>query len=157
MENIEIERKWKLEYLPNYCKYNSEKKRIDQGYIFNDDFELRIRRSVFNGVTNYYITTKSNGNLVRNEWETEIPKWVYDSLSVKVKSFLIKDRFITYRDDLKFEIDNYYFNLAGLIILECEFNTIQEANSFVLPEWIGPAVEITNDDYYKNKNLIKLC
>lgn len=50
------------------------------------------------------------------------------------------------------EIDSYH-DIKGLMVVEVEFPTIEEAESFVPPEWFGN--DITEDDTYKNQALWK--
>ena len=126
---MEIERKWRLEKLPDCCT-NDLRSEIDQGYLFDGEYELRLRRST----TVHYITVKGSGHLARHEWESVIPKWVFDGLWNKVNHKISKDRF-TIKTDIgvesyniqKFEFDEYKLSLSGLIIVECEFNSIIDA------------------------------
>jgi len=155
---MEIERKWRLEKLPDCCT-NDLRMEIDQGYIFDGEYELRLRRST----TIHYMTVKGSGHLARHEWESVIPKWVFDGLWNKAIRIIKKDRFTITRDVgidsyriTKFQFDEYKSKLMGLITVECEFNSLLDAESFILPDWVGPSVEVTNDPQYKNKNLAKL-
>lgn len=50
-------------------------------------------------------------------------------------------------------IDIYNGELHGLIIAEVEFKSVEDANKFTIPDWMGS--EITNNKTYKNKNLWK--
>ena len=152
---LEIERKWRLEKLPDCC-VNSLRIEIDQGYIFDGPSSLRLRKSCTKSHKDYTMTVKGSGDLARAEWETEIPKWVFDTLWKRVDRFLFKDRFMIPTPDHIFEFDEYKLKLAGLLILECEFTSIEDANSFVLPDWIVGAVDVTRDPRYKNCNLTKL-
>lgn len=152
---LEIERKWRLEKLPDCC-VNSLRIEIDQGYIFDGPCSLRLRKSCTKSRKNYTMTVKGSGDLARAEWETEIPKWVFDQLWSKVNHSLLKDRFKIPTAEYLFEFDEYKMSLFGLLILECEFSSIEEAKSFVLPDWIQGAVEVTKDPRYKNVNLAKL-
>ena len=38
------------------------------------------------------------------------------------------------------------------MIVEVEFKSLEDANKFIIPAWFGE--EVTNNDKYKNKNLI---
>ena len=55
----------------------------------------------------------------------------------------------------KFEFDEYKLGLFGLVIVECEFSTREEAEAFVLPDWVGHATEVTKDPRYKNQMLAR--
>ena len=127
---LEIERKWRLEKLPDCCLHencfiNSLRIEIDQGYIFEGPSSLRLRKSCTKSHRNYTMTVKGSGNLARAEWETEIPKWVFDCLWKKVNHSLFKDRFKVPSADYVFEFDEYKLKLSGLLILECEFNQLK--------------------------------
>lgn len=57
-------------------------------------------------------------------------------------------------DGLIAELDIYHGDLEGLIIVETEFKTEEQADSFIVPDWFGE--EITENKRYKNKNLARL-
>lgn len=147
---MEIERKFLVKIIPKnineYPKFN-----IEQGYLsFNP--EVRIR----NKNEKYYLTVKGNGTIAREEYETKISKMVYVELKNKVQGLLLKkERFnIPLNNGLMAELD-LYKNLDGLnAMVEVEFQTIELANNFYIPEWFGK--EVTNDESFKNKNLIKI-
>jgi CYTH domain-containing protein len=151
---MEIERKWRLVKLPDCC-INNIRVEISQGYLFDGGFEFRIRHSATNKYIKNTLTAKGSGHLAREEWETEIPHWVFNSLWLKIENSLEKDRFTITRDDYNFEFDEYKGDLFGLIILEIEFKSIEEANGFVLPNWVGDAIEVTEDPRFKNKWLAR--
>jgi len=162
IDAMEIERKWRLDSLPKFCT-NDLRQEINQGYIFDGEFELRLRRIAGYGVGEaiHYLTTKGSGHLSRHEWESEIPQWAFDGLWEKAVHTLMKDRFTIYRGEIgqvirKFEFDEYKLGLFGLVIVECEFSTQEEAEAFVLPDWVGHAAEVTNDHRYKNQMLARL-
>jgi CYTH domain-containing protein len=163
---MEIERKWRLDSLPKFCT-NDLRQEINQGYIFDGEFELRLRRIAGYGIGEavHYLTTKGSGHLARHEWESEIPQWVFEGLWEKAAHTLMKDRFTIYRVGRnpdgsvpirKFEFDEYKLGLFGLVIVECEFSTKEEAEAFVLPDWVGHATEVTKDHRYKNQMLARL-
>ena len=49
------------------------------------------------------------------------------------------------------ELDVYQGSLAGLVVVEIEFETAEESQRFSPPAWFGK--EVTEDRYYKNSNL----
>ena len=141
---MEIERKWVLPGPPSVLKGKVEP--IAQGYIFTDNGELRLRSKG----SHYYLTVKGDGDIIRDEWEVEIPKWVFETLWPKTEGKRVeKVRYTLGR----LEIDVYGGHLTGLVTLECEFPNESEAARFRLPQWAVSAVEVTNDKAYKNKNL----
>lgn len=157
---MEIERKWRLDKLPDRITQHEDFARgyrtITQGYIFDGDCELRLRHEFGTGINNYSIAAKSSGTLVREEWDRPIPQWVFDGLWIHVKHSLVKKRFVVWFLDYSLEFDQYQDKLSGLIILEREFETVELANKCKLPEWIECAVEVTNDPRFKNKKLAAL-
>ena len=51
------------------------------------------------------------------------------------------------------ELDVYHGELTGLVTVEVEFSSLEEAESFSPPAWFGE--DITEDKRYKNKNLAR--
>jgi adenylate cyclase len=148
----EIERKWRLRFIPGELHKHSVL--IEQGYVLTGDPELRLRRQD----NDFLMTVKGEGDIERLEWNSRIPSWVFDSLWPKVICSLRKLRMtIGYQNyDLVLEIDTYLDALDGLLILECEFKSIEAAEAFQLPDWASGAMEVTYDPRYKNKNLAQL-
>ena len=64
-----------------------------------------------------------------------------------------KTRYLLDYIDLVLEIDVYSGRHEGLITLECEFKTVEEAEGFELPDWIAPATDVTYDPRFKNSEL----
>ncbi len=144
---MEIERRFRIvsEISPDIFS-GKEMFPIMQGY----GKTIRVRRKG----EKCFITVKEGKGLVRNEWEVEIPEWVFQKIWSEIeKKKLEKDRYvIPYRDHL-IEFDVYKGTLAPLMILECEFKDEEDAKQFILPEWAKDAIEVTNDDRYSNRSL----
>jgi CYTH domain-containing protein len=49
------------------------------------------------------------------------------------------------------ELDVYQGSLAGLVVAEIEFESVEESQRFSLPSWFG--TEVTEDKHYKNSHL----
>ena len=78
------------------------------------------------------------------DWET-----AYDIMEpLRREHVITKSRY--YIDG--YDIDFFHGPLEGLIIIEREFSSVEEANAFEVPIWIGR--EVTNDPAYINANLI---
>lgn len=151
MKNVEIEKKFLLENLPiNIDRFKSNN--ITQGYVSINP-EIRIRS--INNET-FYLTKKGNGTLFRKEKEKEIDIEKFNKLVNKYEPKMIyKTRYyIPLTAKLTAEVDVFKDNLEGLKTVEVEFETIEEANNFIIPNWFGK--EVTNDPNYKNKNLINI-
>lgn len=146
----EIERKFRLAHMPPVDEVSEIGVEIAQGYLSTEDGEARVRQK---GIK-FFFTVKGEGNLSRDEWETEIPEWVFKTLWLKTEGRRVeKTRYSIHYQGLTLEVDEYYGRLNGVFTLECEFSSEEAARAFVLPEWAVSAVEVTNDKAYKNKNL----
>lgn len=146
---MEIEKKFFVKKVPDLgnCQFYS----INQGYISFTP-EVRIRKKE----ETYFLTFKGDGTQNRDEEEIPIDKKVYDVLLGAIQGKLIeKNRYdIPLYDGLIAELDIYHGDLEGLIIVETEFKTEEQADSFIVPDWFGE--EITENKRYKNKNLARL-
>ena len=144
---MEIERKYLVRKLPeNLEQYN--KKKIAQGYLCTEPV-VRIRRSN----DDYYMTYKGDGRMVREEYNLPLTQEAYEHLRPKIDGLLIaKTRYLIPLDNkLTAELDVFEEDLNGLVIVEVEFNTVEEANAFHAPDWFGE--DVTNSGKYHNSYL----
>lgn len=154
---MEIEKKYRVKELPeNYRDYPC--RRIEQAYLCEDPV-VRIRKSN----EDYILTYKSKIGLkkntgrkarVNNEVEVPLNSKGYEHLKEKADGNLIrKSRYIIpLQKELKAELDIFEGCLTGLMVVEVEFATEEEAAGFVPPFWFGE--DVTFDKRYVNKNLI---
>lgn len=144
----EIERKFLVKKVPELSQAMVQE--IHQGYL-RDQPEIRIRKKE----DQYFLTQKGEGLLKRTEVETPISSLTYEILTQLVTGNLIeKDRYhIPLDERIIAELDIYHGQYEGLMVVETEFSSEEEASCFVPPEWFG--VEITYDKRYKNKNLAR--
>ena len=150
--DVEMEQKYLLNNIPEGILGNSSFNHLKQYYIYNNaDTEMRIR-SLGN---NHKLTVKNGSGFSRTEWEVNLPKNIYDVLKSESLPNIKKMRYYIPYGTLMLELD-IYDKPTGLITLECEFKSQDEANSFVLPTWAEDAINITDDSKYKNVNLAKL-
>ena len=149
MENMEIERKFLVKYMPNI--QGCQKFYIKQGYISTNPV-LRIRQIN----EKYIFTFKGKGDIQRQEIEKEINKEEFDNLWLKIEGEpIIKTRYIILLDNnLKAELDIYEGNLKGFKNVEVEFNSIKQAYDFNPPDWFGE--DITKNLKYTNAYLSKI-
>ncbi len=146
---MEIERKWKLSQLPENLE-SANQAEIKQGYLCIDNGELRLRSK--NG--RCFMTAKGDGSLCRDEWETEIPEWVFLQLWPQCQDRVLeKTRYSLPYGDLTLEIDEYRGTLSGLVVLEVEFASEAEAEQFDVTAVVTSALDVTADKRYKNKSL----
>lgn len=146
---MEIERKYLVTYLPeNLEKY--EQKRISQGYICTNPV-VRIRRSN----DDYFLTYKSKGLMAREEYEMPLTAEAFEHMLPKIDGILIdKIRYMIPLDEKHVaELDIFQGMLAPLRLVEVEFESVEEANTFVPPAWFGD--DVTNSGEYHNSNLSK--
>lgn len=144
---MEIERKYLVRRLPDdLSKY--EAKKIAQGYLCTDPV-VRIRRSN----DNYYMTYKGDGLMVREEYNLPLTREAYEHLLPKIDGLLIaKTRYlIPLTDRLTAELDVFEDVLSALTLVEVEFDSVEEANAFVPPEWFGE--DVTESGKYHNSYL----
>ena len=68
---------------------------------------------------------------------------------------LTKTRYLIPIDDgLTAELDIFEGRFAGLILVEVEFDSVEQAESFTPPAWFGK--EVTYDKRYHNSYLSRL-
>lgn len=144
---MEIERKYLVSTLPdNLEQYTC--KQIEQGYLATDPV-VRIRRSN----DKYTLTYKGRGLMVREEYNLPLNQESFEHLKEKIDGILIKKRryLIPYGDKYTIELDIFEGELAPLQLAEVEFETEEEANSFIPPEWFGE--DVTFSTKYHNSTL----
>nr|WP_307989431.1 CYTH domain-containing protein [uncultured Niameybacter sp.] len=143
---MEIERKFLVKELPDLKAYPHKK--IKQGYISTDPV-IRIRQMN----NTYCVCLKSQGHMIREEFELGITKEQCDALWHKVDNHPVEKirYFIPLENDLTAELDIYEQYLEGLLTVEVEFPSPQDAANFIPPDWFGE--DITHDNRYKNNHL----
>ncbi len=149
MENIEIERKFLVNYIPDLK--NCKSYYIKQGYLSINPV-LRIRQKN----EKYIFTFKGKGDIQREEFEKQITKEEFENLWLKIEGEpIIKTRYIIpLENGLLAELDIYDGSLKGFKNVEVEFNNIKDAENFVPPDWFGE--DITKNVKYTNAYLSKV-
>lgn len=144
---MEIERKFLIDTLPkNLTQYPFHQ--LEQGYLCTEPV-VRIRRED----DDYYLTYKSKGLMVREEYNLPLTREAYEHLLPKIDGILIsKKRYlIPLEPSYTIELDIFEGTLAPLILAEVEFTTEEAAHTFVPPEWF--ATEVTYSSQYHNSTL----
>ena len=147
---MEIERKYLIDQIPfNLSEYPSRK--IEQGYLCTEPV-VRIRRDG----EDYYLTYKSKGLMVREEYNLPLTRDAYEHLKPKADGRIItKERFLIPLDDtLTIELDRFEGDLAPLLLAEVEFQDEDSANTFVPPDWFGE--DVTFSSKYHNSTLSRI-
>ena len=146
----EIERKWVLPSAPPLD--GRECQEIRQGYIFTGMAEMRVRSMG----SHCFLTVKADAGEARDEWESEIPQWVFDAVWPSTKGCRLRKCRYTWREGRQtMELDVYAGKLEGLIVLETEFRSTSAAKRFVLPDWAADAREVTGDPAFSNQSLAR--
>ena len=147
---MEIEKKYLLKNLPDFaaCQFH----KIEQAYLCTDPV-VRVRRED----ETYYMTYKGRGMLVREEYNLPLNKEAYEHLKEKADGNVIgKTRYLVPLDEngLVAEVDVFDAPFAPLIMAEVEFESEEQANGFVAPEWFGE--DVTFDGRYHNSYMSKM-
>lgn len=147
---MEIERKFLIKKLPdNLTSYKARK--IEQAYLCTDPV-VRVRRDN----DDYYLTYKSKGMIVREEYNLPLTKEAYGHLLAKADGNIItKTRYeIPEKDNLTIELDVFEGKFDGLLLAEVEFASEEEALCYIPPEWFGE--DVSNRTKYHNSTLSRL-
>lgn len=143
---MEIERKYLVKELPGdlsgyACKV------IEQGYLCTEPV-VRIRRSN----EKYILTYKGEGLLMREEYNLPLTQEAYEHLRDKADGILIsKKRYLIPYQNYTIELDLFEGELAPLQLAEVEFDTKEEAENFIPPDWFGE--DVTFSGKYQNSYL----
>ncbi len=149
---MEIERKFLVdtERLP-FRPEDFPCRHIEQGYLCTAPV-VRIRRDN----DEYFLTYKSKGLMVREEYNLPLTKEAYNHLLPKADGRIItKKRYvIPLEDGLNLELDIFEGSLAPLVLAEIEFPDEDTARSYEAPKWLGE--DVTYSPLYHNSMLSKI-
>ena len=149
MKSYEIERKYLVKQVPEHLDSYAFHE-IEQGYLCTEPV-VRIRRQD----EEYYLTYKSKGLMIREEYNLPLTKDAYFHLREKIDGRLIsKRRYLIPLDPYTIELDVFRSPKDDLVLAEVEFPSEEEALAFTPPEWFGE--DVTNSSLYHNSNLSKL-
>lgn len=122
--------------------------RIRQGYLSTEPAEVRLRSS--DGQT-FELTVKSVGGLERTEVSLPLTSDQFEELWPLAHATVEKRRSLHDVDGRTAEVDVYGGKLGGLVVVEVEFPSGDEAAEFTPPSWFG--TEVTEDRRYRNSAL----
>ncbi len=146
---MEIERKFLIKEMPKDIEQYSYHI-IEQAYLTTEPV-IRVRKQD----EEYYMTYKSKGLMVREEYNLPLTKEAYESLKSKAEGNVIsKKRILIPYGKYTIELDVFMAPFEPLVLAEVEFETETEALDFVPPEWFG--LDVTNDPKYHNSNMSRL-
>ncbi len=148
MSKWEIERKLLWDREPPTLE-TSTACQIRQGYLaVCDNDEVRVR-SADHVCT---LTVTSGRGLARSEHEVHISEEQFEALwPTTAGGRLEKKRCEVLHDGRTLYRDTYQGELRGLRVVEIEFASTSDAESFVPPEWFGR--EVTGAERYSNASL----
>lgn len=155
---MEIEKKFtirrlpeELERYPCIC--------MEQGYLCTRPV-VRIRKANDEYILTYKSKTPINeeqyGTKISNEVELPLTKEAFEHLKNKIDGRMIeKERYlIPLQEGQKIELDIFHGYLEGLVFAEVEFQSIEEAEAFLPPDWFLEDVSL--DKRYNNSYLSKI-
>ncbi|ETT60588.1 adenylate cyclase [Paenibacillus sp. FSL R7-277] len=157
---MEIERKFLLPEYPERLIEEGQLKvltrhSIDQTYLaIEDGQELRVRKitDLDTGEVTYTHTFKDGKGISRQEIEYFISAGLYNQMIEAVKAVpLVKTRITGVWNGTTVEIDLY--TQLELTVLEVEFDSLEEAEGFIAPEWFG--LDVSTEKKYSNKTVWK--
>ena len=145
---MEIERKYLISEIPfELSQY--PKRHIEQGYLCTEPV-VRIRQDN----DKYELTYKSGGMMARMEYNLPLNEKSYHHLLEKADGNIItKTRYLIPINDgsLTAELDIFEGKFAGMLLVEVEFNSVEQADAFQKPEWFGE--DVTHNKIYHNSYL----
>jgi CYTH domain-containing protein len=161
-DGIEIERKYRLRTTPSaevLQEHGAEALEIEQTYLrlIPGVDARRVRRIRHgDGRVEHVLTEKAGigrGTLARREHERALDQAEYEALLDEADPDLRpvrKTRHVVPHGAQRLEIDVFHAP-PGLVVVEVELASEEEP--VVLPDWIGPWIEVTDDPRYLNVRL----
>ncbi|MBE5922368.1 MAG: CYTH domain-containing protein [Lachnospiraceae bacterium] len=147
---MEIERKFLIKSLPENLE-NYPSSHLQQGYLSTGPV-VRVRKDD----DTYTLTYKGGGMMMREEYNLPLNKQSYEHLLAKADGNIItKRRYrIPFDERHTIELDIFEGRFEGLVLAEVEFETKEEAENFLPPDWFGE--DVTYDRCYHNSFLSRL-
>ena len=145
---MEIARKYLVNHVPaDYMEFPCHA--IEQAYLCTSPV-VRIRRED----DSYYLTYKGKGLMAREEYNLPLTEKAYAHLLKKADGkILSKRRYLIPipETSLTIELDIFSGDYEGLVLAEVEFQTEEDANSFIPPSWFTRDVTFSGE--YQNSRL----
>lgn len=144
---MEIERKFLVKKIPENLEM-ADCLEMTQAYLCIDPV-VRIRKSN----QDYYLTYKGRGTLVREEYNLPLNEEAFGHLLAKADGTVIrKKRYqIPIEGGYTAELDIFSGEWEGLLLVEVEFESVEQAQAFCPPEWFGE--DVTDSPRYHNSVL----
>lgn len=152
---LEIERKFLIKGFPVGLQMLRHVE-MEQGYLSIDP-EIRLHRAtdMATGKSECWITLKSEGELVRNEYATRIDENFYFDATDFMNAAMIQKEYRSYKlGPWVLEVSHVDPGTPrAFFYAEIEFPTEKDARDFDVPNYLGR--EITFNEDYKMKNYWK--
>lgn len=154
---MEIERKYLLGKLPDnldsYTCYQLEQVYITTNPVIRARKKVNITKDIASPESEFILTVKTNGLLMREEYEIKMNEEGYNNVLAKAEGNTItKKRYIVpLEDNLKLELDIFEGAFEGLILGEIEFPDEETAKKYTPPEYISE--EVTFDRRFANSTM----
>src|SRR5262245_15925066 len=147
-----IERKWVAERRPKVLEGGLDGTYLRQGYLAEDGV-VTVRVRIADDSSK--LTVKAGGGQARTEVEVDIDRRDAEELwSLTEGRRLTKTRYrVALDDELTAEVDVFDGQLAGLVIVEVEFESQDAAEAFDPPDWFGR--EVTGVEGWSNSELAR--
>lgn len=147
---MEIEKKFLVRQIPEDLD-SYDHSEIEQGYL-NRTPVIRIRKMD----EAYILTYKSKADhgehsavCVNQEVELPLTREAYEHLKEKIDGCLIeKTRYRIRYQKFTIELDLFHGRYEGMTLAEVEFQTEEEAETFMPPSWFGD--NVSGDYHYTN-------
>ena len=145
---IEIERKWAVRHLPTDLR---DGRSLRQGYLTSSP-KSSVRLRDQDGTL--LLTVKKGAGLSRTEVEVELTTEQFAALwPLTAGARVEKTRFLLAVGDHTAELDRFSGALAGLLLVEVEFDSEGAAKAFTPPDWFGD--ELTHATGWTNAELAR--
>ena len=125
---------------------------IEQAYL-NTAPVVRIRKQD----DDYVLTYKGSGMMAREEYNLPLNQKSYEHLLEKADGNIIsKIRYLIPINDGKLtaELDVFKGTFAGMLLVEVEFSSVEQADAFQKPDWFGE--DVTYSKIYHNSYLSQI-
>lgn len=148
----EIEKKYKVISLPSgFPDYPH--KEIEQSYLNKGGEPIRLRKFEQNGEVTCILSKKVRESSIRcTEYNIPLPRDVYEALKeAKEGRTIRKTRYIIpLEGGVKAELDVFHGFFEGLRYAEIEFPSVEAAESYKVPDWLGEVQPSTGvlSNYY---------
>ncbi len=146
---MEIERKWLAKKLPELSNFTPIS--YERYFLFiGEKVEIRIQKK---GKKFEFERKAQISKLSREEQKFEVTKEEFETLKKKCKKSIIRESYLL-EENPEISLKIYHGNYEGLIRVEVEFSSENDAKEFKPLKWFGE--EITDTPLGKDKSLIKL-